>query len=381
MVRGIEKNAKYIRKAYLRFDGGEYEHTQRATLRINVEEANGQTLKLWGVKGGAYPSQLTYNSAPASNADESMNAADVYGGAPIAQITADHTGLYEIDVTGYVADSAPDDYIFALTSEDFGGTEYISLDFETDLLLEEVDYARFGGFGGTVRFEGGAAVIDGITNAGEGVQIYNVFGSGNAACSVGETYTVSADVTPLGEGAYPVTMELCTAGGAPVQGAGVTETVNAGETRRLEFAYTANTSDGPCTLALYGGAAGGFVLDNVVVQSANMASLAEAATLVIEKAQEPGGTEPAEPGVVIKSYDSGSNTAVIEADSACAATVVFAAYADNLLTDVQIVETELKQGENVIKAEGFDTAGTTSGCILVWEDISSLKPLGKSYVF
>lgn len=378
---GTAKSAKYIRKAYLRFDGGDYEHAQKATLRINVEEANGQTLKLWGVKGGAYPSQLTYNSAPASNADESMNAADVYGGAPIAQITADHTGLYEIDVTGYVADSAPDDYIFALTSEDFGGTEYLSLDFETDLLLEEVDYARFGGFGGTVRFEGGAAVIDGITNAGEGVQIYNVFGSGNAACSVGETYTVSADVTPLGEGAYPVTMELCTAGGAPVQGAGVTETVNAGETRRLEFAYTANTSDGPCTLALYGGAAGGFVLDNVVVQSANMASLAEAATLVIEKAQEPGGTEPAEPGVVIKSYDAGSKTAVIEAESACAATIVFAAYADNLLTDVQIVETELKQGENVIKADGFDTAGATSGCVLVWEDISSLKPLGKSYVF
>ena len=378
---GIEKNAKYIRKAYLRFDGGEYEHTQRATLRINVEEANGQTLKLWGVKGGAYPSQLTYNSAPASNADESMNAADVYGGAPIAQITADRTGLYEFDVTGYVADSAPDDYIFALTSEDFGGTEYLSLGFEGFPFTEGVDYTAFGGFGGSVQIADGAAVIDGIAAAGEGIRLCNVFGSGNAMCSAGETYTVSADVTPLGEGAYPVTMGLCTADGALAQGAGVTETINAGETKRLEFVFTANAADGLCTLALYGGAAGGFRLDNVVVQSANMASLAETATLVIEKAREPGGTEPVQPGVVIKSYDAESKTAVIEADSACTATVIFAAYADNLLTDVQIVETELKQGENVIKAEGFDTAGTTSGCILVWEDISSLKPLGKSYVF
>ena len=102
---------------------------------------------------------------------------------------------------------------------------------------------------------------------------------------------------------------------------------------------------------------------------------------MIEKAQEPGGTEPAEPGVVIKSYDAGSKTAVIEAESACAATVVFAAYADNLLTDVALVEAELMQGENVIKADGFDTAGATSGCVLVWENITNLKPLGRAYVF
>lgn len=112
-----EKNPKYIRKAYLRFDGGAYQHTQKATLCLNVEEANGQTIKLWGVKDANYPAELTYNTAPASDADESMLSAEVYGGVPIAQIKAEHAGQYEIDVTGFIADNAPNDYIFALTSE------------------------------------------------------------------------------------------------------------------------------------------------------------------------------------------------------------------------------------------------------------------------
>ncbi len=378
---GKEQNASYIRKAYLRFDGGDYEHAQKATLRIHVEEANGQTLKLWGVKDGSYSGDLTYNTAPASNADESMNLAEVYGGAPIAQITADRTGVYEIDVTEYVADNAPDGYLFALTSEDIGGTEYIGLDFETYSFTEGTDYARFGGYGGSVQTTGGAAVVDGIANAGEGIQIYNVFGSGNEACSTGETYTVSADITPLGEGDYPITMGLCSADGTLAQSASATETIAAGQTKRMEFIFTADGTENLCTLALYGGAAGGFMVDNLVVQSANKVALQASASLEMETAQEPGGEEPAKPGVVIKGFNADSKTAVIEAENTCTATVIFAAYTGNLLTSVQIVETELTQGENEIKAEGFDTAGAESGCIMVWDDITNLKPLGRSYEF
>ncbi len=376
-----EKNPKYIRKAYLRFDGGAYQHTQKATLCLNVEEANGQTIKLWGVKDANYPAELNYNTAPASDADESMLSAEVYGGVPIAQIKAEHAGQYEIDVTGFIADNAPNDYIFALTSEDIGGTEYIGLDFETYSFMAGADYAPFGGFGGSVRRTEGAAVVEGIANAGEGIQIYNVFGSGNAVCSAGETYTVSVDVTPLGESAYPVTMGLCSAEGVPALGASVTETIAAGETKRMEFVFTANASEKLNTLALYGGAAGGFKLDNVVVKSANMASLQDSASLLIEKAQEPGGEEPLPSRVSIKRYDAESKTAVIEADTACTAIVIFAGYANDLLIDVKLVNIELKQGENEIKAEGFDMTGAVSGCVMVWDSATGIKPLCKAYPF
>lgn len=41
----------------------------------------------------------------------------------------------------------------------------------------------------------------------------------------------------------------------------------------------------------------------------------------------------------------------------------FRGYANDLLIDVKLVNIELKQGENEIKAEGFDMTGAVSGCV------------------
>lgn len=85
--------------------------------------------------------------------------------------------------------------------------------------------------------------------------------------------------------------------------------------------------------------------------------------------------------VSIKRYDAESKTAVIEADTACTATVIFAGYANDLLIDVKLVNIELKQGENEIKAEGFDMTGAVSGCVMVWDSTTGIKPLCKAYPF
>lgn len=63
-----------IRKSYLRFAGSaEYENTQRATLQFDAAKASGQTIKVYGIVNAAYPDELTYTTAPATEADEGMN--------------------------------------------------------------------------------------------------------------------------------------------------------------------------------------------------------------------------------------------------------------------------------------------------------------------
>lgn len=379
---GAEMTPQAIRKTYLRFAGGAYDATLRAELNIDIEAANGQTIQVYGVTGGQYPeSGLTYENAPANGESEAMKAGEIYGGAPLAEFVADGAGTYRVDVTEYVKNHAPNTYLFALASHDAGGTEYVNLNFEMYPFSEGTDYTAFGGYRGSVRVTGGAAVVEGVANAGEGIQLLHVFGNDNAVCKTGETYTVSADVTPLGsEGAYPVTMGLCTKDGSVPNGASITEMVSATETKRITLTYTAGANDGLSGLVFYGGAAGGFKLDNVSVQSRNVVSLGAKTSLSVEKAQDSGGGAFAAT-VTIKSFDAASATAVIEAETAGLATVIFAGYTDSRLTAVKTVTVQLQQGENRVTADNFSLAEAESGCIFVWGDLISLKPLCKPYVF
>ena len=367
-----------IRKTYLRFTGGAYETTLRAELEIEVEAANGQTVQVYGVTDSQYPEGLTYENAPGNSGSEAMEAGLVYGGAPLAEFVAQGAGTYRVDVTDYVKNHAPEDYLFALASGDRGGMEYVHIDFETHSFSERTDYIAFGGYRGSVRTENGAAVVEGIVNPGEGIKIRHIFGNGDAPCKAGENYTIRADVTPIGgAGEYPVTMGLCTAdGNAMAQDASTTAMIAANETKQITLTYTAGAMDTFSTLALCGGAAGSFRLDNVSVQSSDVISLGTGSKLVVEKAQD--GQPPAA-NVTIKSYDSASATAVIEADAACTATVIFAAYTGDRLTAVKAVTVQLNQGENDVKAENFDRTGATNGCIFVWEDMTNLKPMCKAY--
>lgn len=285
----------YIRKVYLHYAGGENRHTQKAELTLRVADADKQTLNVFGITGLAYPDILTYHTAPGSNADESMDTNAVFGGKPIAQIQLSGAGTYSVDVTDYVKNNAPNDSIFAFTSDASGGVEYTKLDFETFGFSEGVDYVPYGGYAGTVNITDGAARVDGIAGEGEGIKLLNLFGSGGAFCKAGETYTISADVTPYGsENSYEITMGLCGADAASVSSEASTyETIAAGSTQKVSFTFTANAqheADGVCALAVYASSllpASGFTIDNVSVSSSNSIQIAADATLQIEKAQEP----------------------------------------------------------------------------------------------
>ena len=285
----------YIRKAYLHYTGGENRDTQKAELTLRVTDADKQVLNVYGITGLAYPDTLTYHTAPGSNADESMDTNAVFGGKPIAQIQLSGAGTYSIDVTDYVKSTALNDYIFAFTSDASGGMEYTKLDFETFGFSEGTDYSAYGGYTGTVSITGGAARIDGITGEGEGIKLLNIFGNSGASCKAGDTYTVSADVTPYGsESSYEITMGLCAADAASISSdASNYETIAAGSTQKVSFTFTANAqheADGLCTLAVYASSllpASGFTIDNVSVSSSNSIQISADASLQIEKAQEP----------------------------------------------------------------------------------------------
>ena len=294
---GAEQAVKSIRKSYLTFTGGNYETTQRAVLTFDVTKAAGQSVKLYGLVNASCPDKLTYNNAPANLEDERMDTGKVFGGREIATLTLDGPGRYSADVTDYVKHNAPQDNIFVLASETPGGTEYMSLDFETFPFTAGLDYTALGGYGGTVSVAGGAAVVDGVTGSGQGISILNAFGSGET-CKAGETYVISADVTPQGsDAAYELAIGL--SNGKTATAGGSAFTVAAGTTQKITATYTATAADeanGICAVAIYAGgtAPERFTVDNVTVICENTVAVASGANLVVETASENVEPQPAE---------------------------------------------------------------------------------------
>ena len=99
---------------------------------MNASQAAGQTVKIYGIIGRTLPEDLTYNNAPASNADESMNQYLIYGGAPLGEVVMPDAGTYEVDVTEYVKAYITQGITFALVTED------MTLSEESVIVLPEV---------------------------------------------------------------------------------------------------------------------------------------------------------------------------------------------------------------------------------------------------
>ena len=107
--------------------------------------------------------------------------------------------------------------------------------------------------------------------------------------------------------------------------------------------------------------------------------ISAAAGLSVYKAQGSGSGEL--PAVSVRSFDSASATATVYATAPCTATVIFTGYNGSQLTVLKIMEVQLRQGDNKVMAEGFDTTGITSGQIMLWDDIVNLSPLCPAYEF
>lgn len=273
-----------IRKSYLRFAGSaEYENTQRATLQFDAAKASGQTIKVYGIVNAPYPDELTYTTAPATEADEGMNPDQLYGGAPLAEIKVNGAGTQSVDVTDYIKYTAPGEYIFALVSENAGGTEYTKIDFESFPFSKGIDYSAFGGYTGATAVSGGKAVISGVKAAGEGIQLLNMFGNG-AVSEPGRSYQISMDVTPNEDA--DITLGVCGKAGNEIANS-ITQHIAAGETRRVEFTYTAGQQDAADGITVYSGTdtLQSFAIDNVEVKSDDAVVVLPGAKLAVEQAK------------------------------------------------------------------------------------------------
>ncbi len=276
-----------IAKTYLKLVGSEeYADTQRATLHINVEEANGQTIKIYEIINSQYPQSLTYNSAPATNNDESMNGAFVRGAAPVAELVLDGAGEYTVDVTDYIKDNAPNDYIFAITSEDFGGNEYVNIDFESYDLTNGVDYIS----SADIDTTSGKAYV-----ASNAIKLYNVFGNGGKTVTAGEKYTVSFDLVSPVATEFKVSVD----GDSDEIYAYAPETYNvaAGESQKIVYEYTATAEDvtnGINSLNILSDdlLVAAFEIDNVRVANEKKIVLSKDASIVVETAKAPDPIDP-----------------------------------------------------------------------------------------
>ena len=108
------------------------------------------------------------------------------------------------------------------------------------MCIRDSDYTAFGGNSGRVSLKDGAAVIEGVENAGQGIRLLNVFGSGGMVCKAGESYTVSADVTPLGtnENGYEMMLGLCAKDGDVLsQNIFTSETIAANNTKTVSYTH------------------------------------------------------------------------------------------------------------------------------------------------
>mgnify|MGYP004640740353 CR=1 FL=1 len=283
-----DSEARFIRKAFIRFDGGAYEKTQKATLAVDIAKGSGQKVYVWALTG-EYPEKLTYMSAPGYSEDEKVNNA--YGGVALASFTADRAETHYVDVTDYVKAHAPNEYIFAITCEDAGGCEYLSYDFENSVpFVKGIDYAAFGGYEGNAAISGGELNVSGAA-AGQGIKLLNVFGGSGAAVSAGEEYSVSLDVTSNAAGEFEI--GAVNAEGKTAYSANYSLSADTKQTITLSFTATKENADDLINAIYVKTAdAADFKIDNVAVSSRNAVEIGTCG-LEIETAKD--GSQPDEP--------------------------------------------------------------------------------------
>lgn len=183
-----------IGKVYVRFDGGDFASTRKATLKFNVENAFDGKIKIYAIKNYNSADALTYLNAPANAADEGMLLSGVYGAAPIAEVDVKSPDEYAVDVSGYIKENSPDDYVFAFASEQTGGYET----FNSEAFLKENFMKNSCEKTGNVNIsadDSGKLIVSDIENAADGVKIKNVFANDAFSPSdVGRTFSIKADV-------------------------------------------------------------------------------------------------------------------------------------------------------------------------------------------
>ncbi len=279
LTAGRYDAAAKIRKAYLRFEGGEYENIKRALLNFEVCAAFGQTVKIYALKDASFPASLTYKTAPAYAKDETIDLNYAYGAKPIASFAAEPKE-YSVDVTDYVKDNGLNEHTFAIVCEQTGKTQYYNLDLSKYSLTKDVDY----------KAEKEVAVSnEGAAVSGGKIKLLNIFGSENETIKAGETYKVTADIMPVSDAEIVLGFDSENSDEIASQCTSINASANVSS--NIEFEYTATEEDeqnGICAISIYANSEtdGGFVIENVSVQSENPVVISKSSELVIETAKE-----------------------------------------------------------------------------------------------
>ncbi len=240
-----DKDEKYVRKAYFKFDGNEFSNVLRANLNFNVTNADKQDIYVWAIsKNLEYPAAVTYNNAPANSKDETMSDFGVYGGSFIKKLSLNGDGTYGVNVTDYLNYAGSGDMVFAITAKNICGQEYLALDFEKFSFNEGADYIRYGGYTGAVSVEGKTAKIGGAA-ANSGIAVLNAFGNGECA-KAGNTYLICGDIG-AGEDA-DVTVAVIDKDKNIIESA--VYSVKKDMISAFEFGYTAENSSA-CAVAIF----------------------------------------------------------------------------------------------------------------------------------
>ncbi|HBJ18460.1 MAG TPA: hypothetical protein DDY70_01765, partial [Clostridiales bacterium] len=250
-----------IRKAYLAFANLSASHANRAELVLRITEAEGQTLKIYGLPK-ALADSITWNTAPANRYDEGVDLAKIYGGKPLVTLTAE-VGEHRLDVTEYVR--AMGGYAaFVVVTEDAGGKEYLHADFSSVELFAGVDYLT----------DDSLTLSDGVGRvSGKSITFKNVFGGRGKSVRAGQEYLITVKVSAT-------TAKLFT---LAVDGTAVMTQVNTAD-GTLTLRYTATAEDeaaGVSSLTVSADTAD-FTLDELVVADTSLVTIEEATLSVYE---------------------------------------------------------------------------------------------------
>ena len=251
------------KKAYLAFDVDSEREYKGAILKFNILKnalSGNPTVNIYGLLNADFNKDtITFNNAPSNNkSTNSVILSSVFGGAPVANISALESGKKNVDVSNYIKSlSDGNKAVFAITTEDKPNSVVYEKDFENG--INPV-------YGKDLSFGGQSSIVTAVkteSNGNKYLEVSNLnytysrikpkksFGVPYfTEKDIGTKYKISLSVKPN------VTTEMnigvmSTYPGAPNSGATIMETTGgyiknqtmpAGVWTDVEFIYTVNAN-------------------------------------------------------------------------------------------------------------------------------------------
>ncbi|MBR2612953.1 MAG: Ig-like domain-containing protein [Clostridia bacterium] len=207
LVVSSPENEEGAQKAYFEYDLSTITNIHGATLSLHANEHQGQTFRLYGLSGLAFPETLTFLNAPANAQGAGMLLEQVYGAAPLADFAFDEKGDATVELATFIRENLGKKVIFVVVAED-GSLAYLNLNFALtgDALMESVTSdGEVALTDGKLNVQGTKVTFSGAFANGEGVLPKYAPICVSAIVSDGtKTYTIKVDGTAFEKTVTPV---------------------------------------------------------------------------------------------------------------------------------------------------------------------------------